>query len=107
MYTTIELAFFVAWWTWTLWFNLKYNKLIEALVKKADPERQFVWRQTGVFNRYYLHRCHPKATAEFLEQWDKVYGKFWRLFIFYTICWFIGGGVVLFLLRILLSLSFR
>jgi hypothetical protein len=55
---------------------------IEDLQRRFDPDYSFVRRGImGVaffVNLRHVDRTHPKCTPEFLQNWDGVYGAYWR-----------------------------
>jgi hypothetical protein len=110
IYTVISSVLFIGWFVWLFQFTEKHNKLIKAFIAEHDPKGEFigpsVWEAGGVItkNTFPFNRNHPSATPELIQRWDKVYGRFWRLFWFYMVCWLLGGGLLMFLTRMALGI---
>ena len=73
-----------AWMIFLMYFTEITHKKIIAIRNRYDPNRVFIKDVGGMQfsrNRFRVEGKHQLCTADFLKEWDKVYGSYWRRLI--------------------------
>jgi hypothetical protein len=88
---------FLGWMGLLIAESIRANSRISEVAIRFDPKAEFVKkRDFGMgfaSNSYWVDRLHHSCTAEFLNEWDRVYGGHWRRVVFgFLLLPIVGGG---------------